>query len=90
MNYYSRHLGDYARDTAHLSILEHGAYTLLLDRYYATERGIPDDQAHRLVRARTPAERAAVDSVLSEFFTLCEGLWINRRADAEIAGARQK
>lgn len=90
VNYYSRHLGDYARDTAHLSLLEHGAYTLLLDRYYATERGIPDDQVHRLVRARTPAERAAVDSVLSEFFTLSDGLWINKRADAEIASAQVK
>ncbi len=25
MNYYERHLGDYAKDTAHLSMLEHGA-----------------------------------------------------------------
>ena len=38
MNYYERHLGDYARDTGHLSMLEHGAYSLLLDRYYATRR----------------------------------------------------
>ena len=30
MNYYERHLGDYARDTAHLSMMEHGAYGLLL------------------------------------------------------------
>lgn len=27
MNYYERHLGDYARDTGHLSIMEHGVYT---------------------------------------------------------------
>ncbi len=30
MNYYERHLGDYAKDTAHLTMIEHGAYTLLL------------------------------------------------------------
>jgi uncharacterized protein YdaU (DUF1376 family) len=72
MNYYERHLGDYARDTAHLSILEHGVYTLLLDRYYATEQPIPADQAHRVARARSREEKAAVDAVLSEFFVLEE------------------
>lgn len=88
MNYYERHLGDYARDTGHLSMLEHGAYTLLLDRYYITEQGIPASQAQRIARARTKEERDAVDSVLAEFFTLIDGVWINPRAEAEIADAR--
>jgi uncharacterized protein YdaU (DUF1376 family) len=88
MNYYERHLGDYARDTAHLSMMEHGAYNLLLDRYYATEQGIPADQVHRLARARTREERAAVDAVLQEFFTLQEGVWINKRATQEILKAQ--
>lgn len=87
MNYYERHLGDYARDTAHLSLLEHGVYTLLLDRYYATESGIPADQAHRLARARSRDERAAVDAVLEEFFALVDGVWTNRRVEEEIAKA---
>lgn len=90
MNYYERHLGDYAKDTAHLSMLEHGAYSLLLDRYYATEAGIPSDQAHRLARARTKEEKQAVDSVLSEFFTLVDGVWINNRASDEITKAQSK
>ena len=39
-NYYKRHLGDYAmKDTRHPS-LEHGAYCLLLDYYYSTEKPI--------------------------------------------------
>ncbi len=90
MNYYERHLGDYARDTAHLSMLEHGAYNLLLDRYYATEAGIPEDQAHRLARARTKEERQAVDAVLGEFFELVDGIWINHRAEEEIAKAQTR
>lgn len=89
MNYYERHLGDYARDTAHLSMLEHGAYTLLLDRYYATEQGLPADQVHRLARARTREERSAVDSVLSEFFTLSNGLWVKNRVQEEIDKANK-
>jgi len=90
MNYYERHLGDYAKDTAHLSMLEHGAYSLLLDRYYSTEHGIPDDQAHRIARARSKEEKAAVDSVLSEFFTLVDGIWINRRTEEEIEKAHAR
>jgi uncharacterized protein YdaU (DUF1376 family) len=90
MNYYERHLGDYAKDTAHLSMLEHGAYGLLLDRYYATECGIPADQAHRLARARTKEEKQAVDSVLAEFFKLVDGVWINNRASDEITKAQSK
>ena len=85
MNYYERHLGDYARDTAHLSLLEHGVYTLLLDRYYSTEAPIPVDQAHRIARARSRDERSAVDAVLSEFFTQSPDGWRNARCDAEIA-----
>lgn len=88
MNYYERHLGDYARDTGHLSMLEHGAYTLLMDRYYATEEGIPQDQAYRFAHAKSMAERAAVDAVLLEFFTLTDGYWRKARIDQEIEAAR--
>lgn len=90
MNYYERHLGDYARDTAHLTMMEHGAYSILLDRYYATEAGIPADQVHRLARARTKEERQAVDTVLHEFFILIDGIWINQRAEEEIAKAQTR
>lgn len=87
MNFYKRHLGDYAKDTGHLSALEHGVYTLLLDHYYSTEAGIPAERAYRVARARSATERAAVDAVLGEFFTLVDLTWRNRRADAEIAAA---
>lgn len=90
MNYYERHLGDYAKDTAHLTMIEHGAYGLLLDRYYATEQGIPADQAHRVARARTKEEKAAVDTVLEEFFLLIDGAWINNRTEEEITKAQSK
>jgi uncharacterized protein YdaU (DUF1376 family) len=90
MNYYERHLGDYAKDTAHLSMLEHGAYNLLLDRYYSTESGIPADQVYRVARARSRAERAAVDAVLQEFFALQDGSWIKNRCEEEITRAHVK
>jgi len=90
MNYYERHLGDYARDTGHLSMLEHGAYTLLMDRYYVCESGIPEEQAHRLAHARSKEEKLAVDAVLKEFFKLKDGVWVKGRIEEEIAKAQTK
>jgi uncharacterized protein YdaU (DUF1376 family) len=84
MKFYQRHLGDYARDTAHLSLLEHGVYSVLLDRLYATERPIPDADRYRICRATTRAERVAVDAVLREFFSLCSDGWTNARVNSEI------
>lgn len=85
MNYYERHIGDYARDTGYLSVLEHGIYCLLLDRYYATEQPIPANKAHRIARAHSKKEKSAVDVVLDEFFLLQEDGWHNKRCDEEIA-----
>lgn len=71
-------------------MLEHGAYNLLLDRYYITEKGIPQDQAHRVCRARSKDERAAVDAVLSEFFVLEDGHWVKDRVEREIEKVQAK
>lgn len=90
MNYYEHHLGDYARDTTHLTVLEHGVYRLLLDRYYTREEGIPEAQAYRVALARSEDERAAVDVILDEFFALKDGLWINNKAEEEISKARAR
>ena len=37
MNYYNFHIGDYARRTRHLSVIEDLFYRRLLDLYYTTE-----------------------------------------------------
>lgn len=90
MNYYERHLGDYARATLHLSLLEHGVYSILLDRYYSTEQPIPAGQVYRVALARTRAEKRAVDAVLQEFFYLDGDVWRHRRCDEEIGAARAR
>jgi uncharacterized protein YdaU (DUF1376 family) len=90
MNFYPRHVGDYARDAGHLTLIEHGVYTLLLDRLYATERPIPASEPYRIVRAASRAERAAVDAVLAEFFTLTDDGWRNKRVDQEIERMAEK
>jgi len=91
MNYYRRYVGDYLRDTARLSMLEHGAYTLLLDYYYAEERPIPLelDDVYRMVRAIMPEERKAVIRVLTTFFTKAEDGYRHKRVDHEISTSKQ-
>lgn len=90
MNYYERHIGDYLKDTSHLSLLEHGVYTRLLDVYYTRECGIPADQAARLIGARSKDELAALRAVLEEFFVLSDGAYAQPRAEREIARYQDK
>jgi uncharacterized protein YdaU (DUF1376 family) len=87
VNYYSHHIGDYLSATAHLTLLEHGAYRRMIDVYYIHESALPLDrkQLYRLIGARTKEEREAVDSVLGEFFTESESGWVQSRCDHEIA-----
>ncbi|HZR03669.1 MAG TPA: YdaU family protein [Burkholderiales bacterium] len=85
MNFYKHYLGDYDGATAHLSWDEDMAYTRLLRAYYRREAPIPDAEKYRLARASTKAQRAAVDSVLGEFFQRDGDVWRNKRADEEIA-----
>lgn len=91
MNFYKHYLGDYARDTAHLTLVEHGAYRVMLDTYYATEKPLPADSAalYRICKAFSAAERKSVDMVAKAFFpTGQDGMRHNARADAELADAQ--
>ena len=79
------------RDTMHLSITEHGAYSLLLDAAYATEKPLPAsyDDLNRMCRAMSKAEQVAVKSVADQFFPIRDdGLRHNPRADREISVAQ--
>ncbi|MEN7529316.1 YdaU family protein [Cupriavidus sp. DL-D2] len=87
MNFYKRHIGDYIKDAAHLTLLEHGVYARLMDVYYTREAGIPDGQAARLIGARSKDEQQAVQNVLVEFFHLTDGIWLQNRCEREIEEA---
>jgi uncharacterized protein YdaU (DUF1376 family) len=86
MNYYPHHIGDYRRDTSHLSLLEHGVYRQLIDTYYLSEQPIPKETevVFRRLSARTDEEKKAVEIVLSEFFSLTDEGWIQTRCHEEI------
>jgi len=91
MNFFKLYIGDYQRDTGTLTLAEHGAYLLMLQHYYATERALPIGRdLHRLLRAETKAERDAIDTVAKRFWTEADGGLINPRADEEIAKGREQ
>ena len=85
MHYYQHHIGDYRRDTGHLSLLEHGVYRQLLDMYYLAELPIPEETevVCRRLSARTDAEKTAVQTILNEYFYRENG-WRHKRCDDEI------
>ena len=90
MNYYEHHIGDYQKKTAHLSMLEHAAYLLMLQAFYATEKALPTGKAlYRIVRAESGAERKAVDSVVKQFWQSTPDGLVNDRADVELDRYRE-
>lgn len=91
LNYYRRFPGDYASDTKTLSVREHGAYTLLLDYQYSTEKGIRDiREANWICRSETRSDQRAVKSIFEKHFPLqTDGHW-NKRVREEIAYASNK
>ena len=88
LNYYRHHIGDYLRDTAHLSLIEDAIYRRLLDLYYMRETPLVDDipALCRLIRA-TADHAETVGVILKEFFVLVDGCWRQKRADHEISEA---
>lgn len=86
MHYYQHNVGDYARDTSHLTIIEHGIYRLLLDWCYLNEKPIPTERAMRVGRGY-PTE---TQSVLSEFFKETPEGWEHGRVVKEIEKYHRK
>ena len=94
------YIGDYRRDTGHLSTLEHGAYRLLIDHYWETGP-IPDDDEElaqitllsvfRWRKIRPKIERFFVISFLAASNTkeanaeqLLSKCWFHKRIDTEL------
>lgn len=91
MNYYKFHVGDYRRDTAHLSLVEHGIYRQLIDQYYLSETPLPEIQKlMRSLSIRNAEDERSLANVLSDFFELTDDGYIHKRCDLEIDAFHQK
>lgn len=91
MNFYKHYIGDFQRDTGHLSLTERGAYLALMHHYYATELPLPKEHSAlcRIAGAFTKAEQDAVKAVMRFFIEVDSGLMHPRiEAELEKAGKR--
>ena len=81
----------YLGDTTHLTTLEHGAYLLLLmTAWRARDNKLPDDD--KLLARYTklgPAQWRRIKPIISEFFTIENGHWSQRRLNDEAIAVKQ-
>lgn len=84
MHYYKRNLGDYSKKAGRLSILQHGVYNLLIDACYDREKFPTLEEAIDWTWAGTTEEIEAVKFVLSKFFVLENGVYVQSRIQEEI------
>lgn len=91
MHKYLHHIGDFMRDTVHLTALEECFYRRALDFYYLNEGPLPKEtqSVFRRLRALTDEEKQAVLNVLSDFFTEEDDGFHNKRCDSEIEGYKE-
>jgi len=92
MKYWPRYIGDWKKKTSHLSLLEKGVYTELLDFCYATECGLPleFDRILAVCGARSALEIRAVEKVLGAHFVKNGQEFFNPRAKEEIEKWKRK
>ncbi|WP_238587081.1 YdaU family protein [Pseudomonas veronii] len=85
MHYFKRNIGDYHKKAGRLTMLEHGAYTLLLDACYDRERFPTLEEAIDWCWARNKEETDAVELVLRKFFDFVDGRYVQTRIQEEIS-----
>jgi uncharacterized protein YdaU (DUF1376 family) len=84
MHYFKRNIGEYHKKAGKLNMLQHGAYTLLMDACYDREKFPTLDEAIDWCWASSSDEIAAVEFVLRKFFTLIDGVYVQNRISEEI------
>lgn len=88
MHYYKRNIGDYAKKAGKLTMLQHGAYTLLIDACYDRERFPTLEDAMDWTWAETDEEKKAIEVVLRRFFKLVDGFYVQDRIAEELESYR--
>lgn len=90
MHWFKRNIGDYHKKAGRLTMLQHGAYTLLMDSCYDREQFPTMEEAIEWVWASTTEEIEAVKFVLSRFFSLENGVYVQHRIAEEVENYQSK
>jgi uncharacterized protein YdaU (DUF1376 family) len=90
MHYYQFNIGDYAKSTKHLTLLEDLAYRRLLDIYYDTEKPLTSN-VKQLARIAGMSEYIdQITNVLADFFIETEEGFTQKKASSEIEAYQAK
>jgi uncharacterized protein YdaU (DUF1376 family) len=74
------YIGDYLRDTTHLTTEQNGAYCMLLMGAWVREGKLPDDDEQLMgICKLTPEKWEKSKVVLQKFFKVVNGEWIQKR-----------
>jgi uncharacterized protein YdaU (DUF1376 family) len=90
MHYYQFNIGDYAKSTKHLTLLEDLAYRRLLDIYYDTEKPLNSNVKQLARIAGMSAHTDEITNVLADFFTETEEGFTQKKAACEIEAYQAK
>lgn len=90
-NWMPLYIGDYLRDTMHLTTEQHGAYLLLLMAGWTQGGSLPDDDVRLAAIVRLPVkEWRKLRPVLAEFYRIANGLWVQGRLQRERTAATEQ
>lgn len=89
--WYPRYIGDYHRDTMHLSTVQHGAYMLLMDAYWINKGPLTyEDEKFANITRLSLSDWLATRSVIAKFFNVETSeitVWRHKRIDFELQKA---
>ena len=90
MHYYQFNIGDFIKDSAHLTLEEEAIYRRLIDHYYTTEKPISLDISivSRAIRAR--GKEDLIGLILNEFFIETEKGFKQKRIEKELKNFKDK
>lgn len=84
------YVGDYLKDTMHLSPEQHGVYDLLIMNYWIRGEALPDNDDYLARVSKSSLETwHSHRSVIGSFFIIGEGLWRHKRVELELEKARK-
>lgn len=86
MHYYSFNVTDYTYDTRHLTLAEHGALRLLIDRYHLIEKPLDADEENifRLMCFDKEEDKEVIRRMLKEFFVKKKNGWTHKQSEIDI------
>lgn len=92
LHYYQFNIGDYRKNTAFLTLVEHGIYRCLIDTYYLDQKPLSLDLSDvmRVHTVRTQEEKDAFKFIIKKFFSKTSLGYTHNKCDQQIQKYRLK